>query len=449
MKYSAITPPEWFARGSIYQINPRTFSKEGTIKAVSDKIEELAELGFKTLYLCPVFEADDSENRENWSPRQLASQTNNPKNPYRMKNFFEIDSEYGTMQDLKEFIEKAHRFDLKVLLDLVYLHIGPNAEIIKKHPEFAKQDGDGNIIYSPWQFPFLDFTSRGLCEYLWSNMVYYISVFDCDGFRCDSARYVPLEFWEEGKRRICAIKEDAVLLNESSAYHYMQTAFESSYCFKWHEIIYEIVTKERSAKELEECHKEVSESAPKNSLIMRDIENHDTVTDWPPRYEVSAGSDGMELALALNYVIDGIPMVYNGNEIADKTEHNMFANRFHKGNFEATDRDAISTPERARRCEIIKKLNALKLQNDTLRFGKTRWIENDNPQKVICFEREYEGRKILFIANFACEEKQTVINSDFDFEGAKILLQSQSEIKVSGKNLKMPKKSYGVFEIGG
>ena len=55
MKYKAVKPPEWFAKGSIYQINPRTFSREGTLRAIIEALPELAELGFKVVYLCPIF----------------------------------------------------------------------------------------------------------------------------------------------------------------------------------------------------------------------------------------------------------------------------------------------------------------------------------------------------------------------------------------------------------
>ena len=84
--------PEGFLKGSIYQINPRTFSEKGTLRDITREIPFLAELGFRILYLCPIFEADPSYS--NRSPRQLASETDNPKNPYRMNDFFGIDEEY-------------------------------------------------------------------------------------------------------------------------------------------------------------------------------------------------------------------------------------------------------------------------------------------------------------------------------------------------------------------
>ena len=88
MKQTAIISPDWLNKSAIYQINPRTFSKEGTIQAITEEIPFLKELGFGILYLCPIFEEDES--LENRSPRQLASKTNNPKNPYRMNDYFPL-----------------------------------------------------------------------------------------------------------------------------------------------------------------------------------------------------------------------------------------------------------------------------------------------------------------------------------------------------------------------
>ena len=97
MKNLAINPPEWLARSAIYQVNPRTFSKEGTIKAITNELEYLKSIGFSIVYLCPVFEEDNSSDEKFLSNRQKASKTINPKTPSRMIDYFNIVEEYGTM----------------------------------------------------------------------------------------------------------------------------------------------------------------------------------------------------------------------------------------------------------------------------------------------------------------------------------------------------------------
>lgn len=405
MKNIAARPPDWLAENAIYQINPRTFTKDGTIASIIDELDFLKSLGFNIIYLCPIFCEDDSTDKSNWSARQLKSETENPKNPYRMNDYFFIDSEYGTIEDLKKLVDEAHRLDMKILLDLVYAHIGPNAPIIKRHPEFVQQTEDGEIINTEWNFPSLDFTCAGLREYLYCNMSYYIGVIDADGFRCDVGDAVPEDFWLEARQRIRRIKNDAVLINEGRNYKKLKSSFDASYCFPWHEALYKVYTENEKASYMLFTDCEAREILPKGGLLLRDIDNHDTVTDWVERTEKAVGSDGMELIEVLNYIIDGIPMVYCGNELACDAKLSMFANRFYPGIYETTDRSRAqkSKPAAVRRQKIFKMLNKLKAENSILKYGDTIWLENSNPDSILSLMRIRKGEAMVFIGNTSKE----------------------------------------------
>ena len=430
MDNMAVSAEDWLIKGAVYQINPRTFSKEGTIKAVTKELPFLAGLGFKTMYLCPIFEADDSENPENWSERQKKSHTGNPKNPYRIMDYFNIDSEYGSEADLKEFIDESHRFGMRVLLDLVYMHIGPNAFILKTHPEFVKHDKNGNIVCSRFHFPYIDFNNEGLREYLWSNMVYFVGKLDADGYRCDVGDKVPLDFWTEGKRRMTAVKPDAVLINEGSDYSYLLGGFDACYCFSWHDCIYNVFKGTMTADSIKLRYEKVSKTLPNGGILLRDVDNHDTVTDWPERTETVAGHDGMELIQVMNYFIDGLPMVYCGNELADSAKLSMFANRFHMGDFEVTDRSIAKEDYSLRRQGIMKKLNLYRRASDTLAYGKTVWLDTDHPESVILFMREYNGERILFAGNLGKEDLTVIVSEALN--GGELIFANGGELPVNG-----------------
>ena len=391
--------PEWFLKGSVYQINPRTFSEKGTLSDITKELSFLAELGFRVIYLCPIFEADDT--MQNRSPRQIASGTGNPKNPYRMNDFFRIDDEYGSMGDLADLISEAHKNGQKVILDLVYLHIGPNAAVLKKHPDFAVRDENGNNVLTEWNFPYLNYENAGLREYLWCNMTYYIGALDADGFRCDVGDEVPLDFWLEGKRRIREIKRDAIMINEGVKEEYLKDCFDADYAFCWHEALYKVLSREETADYLEKEYSRAAGDPGKGIVYLRDLDNHDTVTDWPKRAELLAGHEGMELAETVNYLIDGVPMVYSGNELGDSATVSMFANRFHRGRFEATDRTIRSKEFSRRRQEVIKRLNRIRQENDILCYGDTIFAENSERDKVVSFVRCYQGKKIVLAGNFS------------------------------------------------
>lgn len=449
MEYKALTPPEWISHSSVYQINPRTFSVQGTIDAVTQKLPELAALGFGVMYLCPVFEEDDSEDRIYWSERQKKYETQNPKNPYRMNDYFRIDSEYGNMDDLRHFVAESHRLGMKVLLDLVYLHIGPNADILKTHPEFAKQDQDGKTVCGPWMFPYLDYNSEGLREYLWCNMVYYIAVLDVDGFRCDVGDGVPLDFWTEGRRRIQAVKPDAVLINEGRKWDWAVKGFDITYCFDWHETMYRIFTEGASACGLREVYEEIEKEAPRGIALIRDIDNHDTVTDWPARTETAAGHDGMEQIEVINYLIDGVPMIYCGNELADTAKLNMFANRFYMGSYEVTDRDTlVKTAAAARRMNLLQRLNAMKQNSGLLHNGVTIWAENSAPAQVVSFLRVTDTEKLLFVGNTARQEIHCQVMSEFIDDNAQCIMESGRKVQRNGDKFILPPHGYLVLYWG-
>lgn len=443
MKNLAAHTPDWMARSAILQINPRTFCEEGTLPAIVKELPQIAALGFGIVYLCPIFETDDSADQTFWSRRQLASGTGNPKNPYRMNNYFEIDSEYGTRSDLRDFVEECHRLGMKVLLDLVYLHMGPNAGIFKRHPDFVKQDADGNILQNYWNFPELDYDHEGVREFMWSNMVYYVGEFGIDGFRCDVGDNVPLDFWREGLRRIRTINPDAALINEGSN-HQALKVFSSMYSFYWHECLHEILIGNAAANELRLKWEENHQKQLKGSKILRDMDNHDTVTDWPERTEITAGHNGMEMILTLNYFIDGIPMVYAGNELADTTRQSMFSNRFHRGDYSPTDRGISKEEYSLRRQNVIKSLNKIKRESAILDNGKTQWLDNSADNTVISFARVLDGKKLIFIGNFS--KKPVVVSVDgVVCSMEKVLLSSEEKAEILDNKFSFPAFGYVVM----
>lgn len=446
MKYQAICPPEWLSRSAVYQVNLRTFSKEGTLVALTNELPKLKELGFRVIYLCPIFESDDSEDMNFWSKRQKKSNTNNPKNQYRMSNYFKIDSEYGTEADLRDFIETAHSLDMRVLLDTVYMHIGPSAQLLKTHPEFAQQDKNGNLKYTDYNFPLLDFASEGLREYLWCNMIYYVGEFDVDGFRCDVGDGVPIDFWIEARRRMRAVKPDSVLINEGFNWNCLLSGFDSMYCVEWHDDLYSAFGGNMTASKLRECRENLERKFPAGAKTLSDIDNHDTVTDWPQRTEILAGHEGMEQIEVINYLVDGIPMIYCGNELADTAKLSMFANRFHMGEFEVTDRSIAKEDYSLRRQEVMKKLNELKYESDILCYGTTVWQDNTAPEKVFSFTRELDGKKILFIGNISNTEVEAKL-TDFSGEITDTLLESEESVKPGKNGYIFPPYGYIVAEI--
>jgi len=410
--------PSWLPKSVLYQLYLRAFTPEGTLRAATARLAELAELGIDILYLCPVCLHDDDPREQFWSPRQRASGCGNPKNPYRMKDYFTVDPEYGTEADLHEFIDVAHKLGMRVLLDIVFLHCGPAAVFLDEHPDFVERDDHGNIKPAAWGFPLLNFDCQELREYLWRNIEYWITDFGVDGYRCDVSASVPLDFWEEARRRLEAIAPEVVMLAESHRPEEQLFAFDCSYSFAQTETLYRIMQGEAPAYAFrgeweaakdgwpsEDTHTRfyvperpnylsIRGTWPQGSRFLRYTDNHDLAHDHPERLERLWGPAAVKATLALTFTLDGIPMLYNGQEVADAARHSIYAKW-------PIDWANGEQPVGRERREFCRRLCALRHSEPALCLGDLRWLDNDQPEKVLSFIRTYAGRSILAVVSLA------------------------------------------------
>lgn len=388
---------------SIYQLSLRVFTPEGTLRAAEKMLPMLADLGPKYIQLVALTKADDSEDRTYWSNRQIASGTNNPKNSYRMKDYFHVDEEYGTDEDFRNFIKTAHRLGLKIILDLVYLHCGPEAIFMREHPDFIQRGADGKIkLTGDWAFPRFDYSNDGVREYLWSNMVYWVREFDVDGFRCDVGDAVPLDFWREGVRRAREIKKDFVMINEGKDVSYLDI-FDINYfydgCFDAVQVAEGMLTAAAFRAKWDACRNML----PAGRQMLHFIDNHDIASDnGEARIEKVIGTAGVDVLLVLDFMLDGVPFVFNGYEVADELKHNMFANRFF-GKDPAINWANIFCEKGQKRYTLLKKLYHLRSEQEALKTTKLNWLENTAPDQVISFCRPSDEKSLFVLVNMTKE----------------------------------------------
>ena len=384
--------PEWLTRGVIYQIWLRSFTPEGTLRAATKRLPQVAELGANIIYLCPVCLQDADMRQEFWSKRQKASGTNNPRNPYRIKDYNRVDPEYGSEADLRAFVSAAHKLGMRVLMDLVYFHCGPTSPLIK-HPEYFKRDASGKISTGQWNFPVLDFNNLQLREHLWANMEHWVKNFDMDGFRCDVADAVPLDFWEEARTRIEPIRPDLVILAEGQRKEDQIKAFDLNYGFSWMNATHAVFQRGAPASSLRVLWQRMRDERPQGARIMRYTENHDIVNDMT-RAEVVCGERGAAAMAVINFTLDGVPLLYNGQEIGDTSPQSIFA-RWPVG------WQAACLPKSKAKLAFHQRLCQMRRNEVVLASGEVVWIDNDQPDSVIsCLRREGE-KEIVTIASLS------------------------------------------------
>ena len=386
---SARTSPEWFTRGVMYQIQPRAFTPEGTLKAAEKKLAYLKDLGVTIAYLVPVMKMDADGDKSFWSPRQIRSGFDNPKNQYRIADYFHVDEEYGTDQDLKDFCAAAHRLGMKVVFDLVYLHCGPTAPFLREHPEFTWWNPDGTVKKGPWRFPKLNFAEPKLREYLIGNIRHLIKEFGADGFRCDVGDGIPLDFWCDAHDMMDGLTGgNAVLLCEGFTVCDQYKGFDADY--GWFPGLSAASVRGRWTGRAAQC--------PVGSKFVNHYENHDIATDARPRREEAWGHAAVDQVLVWMFTLDGVPMLFTGNEMADADErHSMFGKT--PMDWSQLDRE----PGKSRHA-LVKRLAALRREHpaftDVNGTDGLTWLDTTAKDAVTAFVRRNGRETVLVVQNW-------------------------------------------------
>lgn len=411
-----------------YQINLRMFTPEGTLRAAEKFLPHIASIGVDVVYLCPVNRASDDRDERFWSFRQKKNRLGNPKNPYRLQDFYAIDEEYGTEEDLRDFIREAHRLGLLVMLDLVYMHCGPDANIISLAPDSVKRDENGTICYTQYNFPILNFECRATREHLIENMLHFVRDLDVDGFRCDVGDAVPLDFWREAKDAVLRVKPNLLLLNEGCDPHYVTSGvFDFNYNLPPVALLPAeilpvkvdtgfgsfLLQNERTLAEVvrDNFHRYTAGGNGKNGIYY--LESHDVVTD-EDRFDAVLPSACVDALFVYIFMADGIPFLYAGNEFADNHEQCMFANRFYNRGYR-TDWSRLAQPEGQRRLQLIRDLIRLRRATPAVLYGDFCWLSEE--RNNLYFAREWEGKRVAVFINFgdavsACTKGEILLSAN-------------------------------------
>lgn len=403
--------PTWLTQSTLYQIWPRGFTPEGTLAAATKKLPHVAELGISIIYMSPIFLQDDDPRREFWSDRQKASQLNNPHNPYRIKDYFKIDPEYGTDADLKAFVAEAHRLNMRVILDLVYLHCGPTAVAVTNGLDWVERDAHGVPVPASWHFPKLNFKSASLREHLFSNMTYWVQQFNVDGYRCDVAPGVPLDFWEESRRRLEKIRPDIIMLSEGERTADQCFAFDLNYNFTWLRTLQQVFEKGASAATMQTLWQKQRTNFPAGARFIRYTENHDIVHD-ELRAEIVFGERGAAAMMVFCFTIDGVPMLYNGQEFGDCSPQSIYAQWPIRW-------ESKPLKKAQKKWAFYKRLCQLRKEESALATGAVAWLTTDRPDDVLAYTREDPAATVMTLISLS--NRKVLVTVECDRMGERLL----------------------------
>ena len=189
---SEVVHPEWSKNVVLYEVNLRQYTDSGTLKSFQEHLPRLKALGIDVLWFMPVYPIG-VENRKG----ELGSY-------YSVKDFMNINPEFGNLDDMKSVIDKAHELGMHVLLDWVPNHTSWDNSLTVEHPEWYVRDPTGKFtppLGTNWTDVIqLDWTQKGLQDYMIEAFKFWINL-GADGFRVDHPHNTPKEFWERARTR--------------------------------------------------------------------------------------------------------------------------------------------------------------------------------------------------------------------------------------------------------
>ena len=408
--FGAMRPtPEYLKSAVVYQIVLRNFTRDGTFKAATSMLEHVRSVGVDVVYLCPFVEMDRDMDKSGWSMRQKKSGFVTPKNPYRISNYDKIDPEYGDDADFKAFNDKAHALGMKVYMDLVYLHCGPNNVMKDMFPDAFQKNADGSVRTTKWHFPYVNFASKGVRKYLIDSMLHWISL-GCDGFRCDVGDAVPINFWVEAVSTCQKVKPDLVMINEGTNPEWLKKAFDACYAWPWSFSIRNFLTpslhgqvtaKNKTLDQKMPGVRAYEAKIPKDALMFCFMDNHDTAADdWENRFDRVNPVEAGNAAFVLTFLRRGLPLVFNGNEIADNSLNTFFAPVEDKGRARKTvDWARALQPAGQKRLALIRALSKLRHENKVFADGSQEWVTAGEKAGAIAFVRRLGDKAVFVTAN--------------------------------------------------
>ncbi|RKX48392.1 MAG: alpha-amylase [Thermotogae bacterium] len=308
----------------IYEVFPKNHTEEGTLEALTKDLGRIKSLGVDFIWLMPIYPIGE-EGRKG----SLGS-------PYAIKDYRAINPELGTFEDFKELVEKARRLGLGVMIDIVYNHTSRDSRLLKEHPEwFYTVEGKPSRKVPDWSDVYdLDYSNRELWDYQIETLKFWAKY--VDGFRCDVAPLVPLEFWEKTKEEVSKVNPDLIWLAETVHPSFvkwlrergfkahsdveMHQVFEITYDYDGREMLERYLRGERSLSSYIDYLYVQDTLYPEDYVKLRFLENHDL-----PR---AAGIFRDELCLknwtAFMFMLKGATLIYAGQEYAIEKQPNLF-----------------------------------------------------------------------------------------------------------------------------
>lgn len=364
----------------VYEVNPKLFGTSGAFNAIAGRLDEIKSLGVNVLWIMPVYEEGVLKS---------------VGSPYCVKNYKQLNAQYGTLVELRSLVDKAHGKGMSVLFDWIANHTSwDNAWIENK--AWYTQDAGGNII-SPagmgWaDVADLNFDNTDMRKAMLDAMKYWVTEANIDGYRCDYADGVPDDFWKQAIAELKTLKgDDLVMLGEGSRSTLFADGFDMVFSFSFASKLQEVYAGKETLSTLYTTHKQEYANVPEGKQRLRYITNHDLASENSP-LKVYKTDRGAMSAFVLTTMLAGSPLIYSSQEVGYASALSFFNTR------------TLDWSANAAYLAEYKKVMGIYTASDALRKGTLKTYETGS---VATFYRESQKQKVLVLVN-TTNQSQTV-----------------------------------------
>lgn len=394
-EYVQLKHPEWTKNTNLYEVNIRQYSPEGTFKAFESHLQRLKDMGVDILWIMPIH------------PIGKQGRKGTLGSPYSVQDYYAVNPEFGNLSSFKHLVNTTHAMGMHIIIDWVANHSARDNKLVTEHPDWYIKGRDGGFVSTPWRYYDdiidFDYSQPALRQYMTDAMKYWVKETNIDGFRCDVASFVPLDFWENTRAELDAIKP-VFMLAEAADRDLHQHAFDATYSWALWDALHNITVKHGSVDALTGGY--IAEHVsiwPRNGYRMNFVDNHDK-NAWEGTAYQNFGA-GLQAAIVLTGTMDGIPMMYSGQEAG----LNHALPFFEKDPIEWKE-DTVGN--------IYTRLFHLKHDHPALWNGTSGGemirIKNDKMKQVVSFVREKGNDKVITIVNLSGTPANTHFETEHD-----------------------------------
>jgi glycosidase len=374
----------WGNGTNIYEVNVRQYTKEGTFQAFIEHIPRLANMGVDVLWLMPV------------TPISMEKRQGTFGSYYAASSYTDIDPAYGTTDDFRELITTAHYHGLKVIIDWVANHTGYDHLWTKKYSNWYRKDDKGNFteLYGWVDVIDLNYEIPEMRVEMINSMKYWLKEFDLDGFRCDMARTVPIDFWIEARSE-CDTIRPLLWLAECEILNYHEV-FDITYGWE----CMRAIDKYMAGGEIKmpDILKILIDYAryPIGSRKLLFTSNHDENTYYGTEYE-KYGVAAKAMAV-FTCTWPGIPLIYSGQENPNYRRLAFF------------EKDFIDWKEKPALHDFYKTLLTIRKKNKALQESASVLLLPHEHPDVLAYLCRRQADKVLVVLNFSKAKASFIIN---------------------------------------